>query len=331
MSGYVTGAAVVGMKFDGGVLLAADTKYSYGRQHRVRDAQRIQQLSADSIFCASGDAADQQFLTELLQAVVRREMLDNNNDAGSCRLDAESLHNYLSRVFYARRSKMNPLYNSAVVAGHSRGVPFLGYSDLYGTKYEDDFIVTGMGKYFAIGPLREKHSVKMSRAEARNLALGCMKLLFLRDCSAGGRIQIAYVTDRGVEFEEPLTLDTEWSNGPRGHYLGKHEQILGGVALLDGTTNLDGDAAVHVASGRPVLEHDLAEAEVTLGGEGDGVRRDVELDGVGELVHLLADVGELLGPQGDFGVVAVGVLGNAQRVLLDGHELQGEAHHAVVD
>lgn len=31
MSGIVTGAAVVGMKFDGGVLLAADTKCKFAK------------------------------------------------------------------------------------------------------------------------------------------------------------------------------------------------------------------------------------------------------------------------------------------------------------
>ncbi|GBE62515.1 20S proteasome subunit beta 7 [Babesia ovata] len=210
MSGYVTSAAVIGMKFDGGVLLAADTKYSYGRQHRVSCAQRIQQLSGGSIFCTSGDVADQQYLTKVLQATVRREMLDHNNDADSCKLDASALHTYLHRLFYYRRSKMDPLCNSAIVAGYSAGAPFLGYCDMYGTQYTDDFIATGMGKYFAIGPLREQHRANMSRDEARLLAIECMKLLFLRDCSAGDRIQIAYVTAQGVEFEEPMKLEGEW-------------------------------------------------------------------------------------------------------------------------
>lgn len=210
MSGIVTGAAVVGMKFDGGVLLAADTKYSYGRLNRVRDAQRIQKLADDAIFCTSGDAADQQYLTRILRDTVTREMLENNNDRSSCRIDAEMLHNFLARVFYERRTKMNPLFNSAIVAGHSQGTPFLGYADMYGTQYKDDFIVTGMGKYFAIGPLREKHRNDMTKEEARDLAIGCLKLLFLRDCSAGDRIQIVYVTDKGTEFEEPFQLEAEW-------------------------------------------------------------------------------------------------------------------------
>lgn len=67
-----------------------------------------------------------------------------------------------------------------------------------------------MGKYFAIGPLREKHRNDMTKEEARDLAIGCLKLLFLRDCSAGDRIQIVYVTDKGTEFEEPFQLEAEW-------------------------------------------------------------------------------------------------------------------------
>ncbi|EDO05803.2 Proteasome subunit family protein [Babesia bovis T2Bo] len=210
MSGYVTGAAVVGMKFDGGVLLAADTKYSYGRQNRTNNVQRIEKLAKDTIFCTSGDVADHQYITQLLQATVRREMLDNNNDHASCHLGPEALHNYLGRVFYARRSKMNPLWNSAIVAGVSQNGPFLGYADMYGTQYKDDFVVTGMGKYFAIGPLREKHNPNMTKDAARALAIDCMRLLYLRDCSAGDRIQIAYVTAQGIELEEPMQIQAEW-------------------------------------------------------------------------------------------------------------------------
>lgn len=38
---------------------------------------------------------------------------------------------------------MNPLWNSLVVCGFREGEPFLGYVDLLGTSYKDEYIATG--------------------------------------------------------------------------------------------------------------------------------------------------------------------------------------------
>ncbi|EKX72757.1 proteasome subunit, putative [Theileria equi strain WA] len=210
MSGYVTGSAIVGIKYRDGVLLAADTKLSYGRMSRVTNYERLEQVSPTSVFCSSGDAADHQYISKFLKKAVHNELLANNNDLSKVSMDAKMLHNYMARVFYARRSKLDPIVSAAVIAGISDGEPFLGYSDYYGTKYTDDFITTGFGKYFAIGPLREEHRADMSKEEATDLAIRCMRLLYLRDCTASNKIQIAHVTKDGVVIQEPFFFDSKW-------------------------------------------------------------------------------------------------------------------------
>ncbi|UKJ88864.1 proteasome subunit [Theileria orientalis] len=210
MSGYVTGATVVALKFDEGVLMIADTKLSLGRMARYMNVKRMQEVSKNTLLCSSGDAADHQYLSDLLKRVVQAELLAHRNDESKTLLNAEMLLNYTSRVLYARRTKLDPVLVSAVVGGFSRGEPFLGYTDYYGTKYTDDFVVTGLGKYFAIGPLRDEHRPTMSLAEAKDLAVRCMRLLYLRDCAASVRVQVGYVTKNGVFIDEPFLLDSKW-------------------------------------------------------------------------------------------------------------------------
>lgn len=45
---------------------------------------------------------------------------------------------------------MDPLWNSTVVGGvrKDNGEPFLGTVDLYGTKVEANFLVTGLGLHY---------------------------------------------------------------------------------------------------------------------------------------------------------------------------------------
>jgi 20S proteasome alpha/beta subunit len=50
--------------------------------------------------------------------------------------------------------------------------PFLGYVDLIGTSYEENFIATGFGAYLAIPIIREKWNAEMSEGDAIALMEG---------------------------------------------------------------------------------------------------------------------------------------------------------------
>lgn len=83
---------------------------------------------------------------------------------------------------YGRRSKIDPLWNSLVLAGvdTTHGTPFLGYVDLLGTTYQSSTIATGFGLYLAQPLLRqavEGREHLIDEAEARSILENCMKVL----------------------------------------------------------------------------------------------------------------------------------------------------------
>lgn len=80
------------------------------------------------------------------------------------------------------------------IAGYRDAKPFLGYVDLIGTAYEEDFIATGFGAYLAIPLIRERWRADMDEGEARTLMEDCLRVLFYRDCRASSRIIIAKAT-----------------------------------------------------------------------------------------------------------------------------------------
>jgi len=105
-------------------------------------------------------------------------------DDGS-RLQPSEIHQYLSRVMYARRSKVNPLWNQLVIGGVGQdNVPFLGLVDLYGSTYQDNTLATGYGAYIAQPLLRKAWRPDLSEAEARKLAKDALRVLFYRDARA---------------------------------------------------------------------------------------------------------------------------------------------------
>lgn len=59
-SPIVTGTTVLGMKYKGGVMLAADTLASYGSMARYKDVRRIRQVGESTLIGASGEISDFQ-------------------------------------------------------------------------------------------------------------------------------------------------------------------------------------------------------------------------------------------------------------------------------
>lgn len=66
-SPMVTGTSVVGVTFDKGVMLAADTLGSYGSLARFRSISRMRKVTDSCAVAASGDYADFQYMDRLFE------------------------------------------------------------------------------------------------------------------------------------------------------------------------------------------------------------------------------------------------------------------------
>ncbi len=121
------------------------------------------------------------------------------------------MQSYLTRVMYNRRNKMNPLWNTLCVAGFEDGQPTLGYVDLRGTTFSEDFLATGFGAHMALPLIRERWRADLDEASARTLLEDCMRVLWYRDCRALNKIQIAKVTAAGVAVSPPFATTAQWT------------------------------------------------------------------------------------------------------------------------
>lgn len=205
----MTGSSILGIKFDGGVMMASDTLASYGSLARFRSVERLVRVGEFTIIGGSGEFSDFQKVTELLERQVDK---DHNQDDGA-KLYPRDLHNYLIRVMYNRRNKFDPFYNSIVVGGFREEKAFLGFVDLVGSHFEDDTIATGFGAHLALPLLRKHWELKKGRIsmdEARNILEESMRVLFYRDARTINKMQLAVVTKNGVTISEPYALKTVW-------------------------------------------------------------------------------------------------------------------------
>ncbi|XP_067004054.2 proteasome subunit beta type-4 [Anabrus simplex] len=203
-----TGTSVLGVKFDGGVVIAADVLGSYGSLARFRDISRVMKVNDNIILGAGGDYADYQYLKDIIQQkVIDEQCLDDGFS-----LKPKSLLCWLTRVLYNRRSKMDPFWNNFIVGGLQDDVPYLGTVDKLGTAYVDSHIATGYGAFIALPLMRDEVEKKpnLSKREAQQLLVRCMQVLYYRDARSYPKYQLATITADGVEIDGPLLLETNW-------------------------------------------------------------------------------------------------------------------------
>jgi len=203
-----TGTSILGVAFEGGVMLAGDMLGSYGSLAKFRSIERIIKVNDTTILGASGDIADFQYLKSLIEQRVINDECDDNGFG----LKPKALHTWLTRMMYNRRSKFDPLWNTFLVAGLEDGEPYLGCVDKIGTTFRDSKIATGYGAHIALPLMREALEKKpqMTKEEVRALLMNCLRVLYFRDTRALNKHQIVTVTAEGVEIENNLKLDTNW-------------------------------------------------------------------------------------------------------------------------
>lgn len=202
----VTGTSVIAIKFNKGIIIAADNLGSYGSLARFTDVERLFPVGENAVVGVSGDISDLQEVGRMLEALETEVSYDYDGHS----LRAPHVHEYLQKVFYSRRSKMDPLWNSVIVGGLEQGKPFLKYVDLLGVTYSAPTLATGFGAHLAIPLLRkvvfkEEDVENVDEATARAAIEECMKVLYYRDARSLDKYSLITITEEnGVVFEKGL-------------------------------------------------------------------------------------------------------------------------------
>ena len=108
---------------------------------------------------------------------------------------------------------MDPLWNGSIIGGvrHDNGEVFLGMVDLYGTKIEGNFLLTGLASHYCQVLMQNSWRADLTEEEARKIIEDCMRVMFYRDKKATDEIQITKVTRQGVQIEDSYRISSSWS------------------------------------------------------------------------------------------------------------------------
>ena len=109
--------------------------------------------------------------------------------------------------------KMDPLWTSTIVGGVNShtGESFLGSVDLYGTKMESNFLLTGLALHYCQVLMQNAWHENLTEEEARKVIEDGMRVLFYTDKKASDEIQICKITQAGgVEVGDKYRINSSW-------------------------------------------------------------------------------------------------------------------------
>ena len=193
-----TGTTTVGLTTDEGVVLATDMRASMGYMVSSKDVQKVEEIHPTGALTIAGSVSAAQNLISSLKAEVRLYEARRGEDMSMQALSTLTGNFLRSGAF---------LIVSPILGGVDDEGSHIYSIDALGGTTEEDYTVTGSGSQFALGVLEQQYEEGLSIEEAKTIAGNAIQTAVERDLASGNGINVAVVTEDGVEVTRHKDFD----------------------------------------------------------------------------------------------------------------------------
>ena len=186
------GTSIMAVKFDGGVVLGADSRTSMGSYVSNRVTDKLTPVHDHIYCCRSGSAADTQIISDYVRYYLDNHALELG-EAPSVKTAAA----IFQQMCYTNK---NNLMAGIICAGWDKQNKGSVWSiPLGGAMVEQDYAIGGSGSTYIYGFCDSAFKRGMSRSECEEFVKHALSLAMHRDGSSGGLIRLAIIDEKGVE------------------------------------------------------------------------------------------------------------------------------------
>ncbi|KAL2553864.1 Proteasome subunit beta type-6 [Forsythia ovata] len=185
------GTTIIGVTYNGGVVLGADSRTSTGMYVANRASDKITQLTDNVYLCRSGSAADSQIVSDYVRYFLHQHTIQLGQPA-TVKVAAN-----LARLLSYNNKNM--LQTGLIIGGWDKyeggkiyGIP------LGGTLLEQPFAIGGSGSSYLYGFFDQAWKEGMTREEAEQLVVKAVSLAIARDGASGGVVRTVTINSEGV-------------------------------------------------------------------------------------------------------------------------------------
>ncbi len=188
---WVPGATTVGLIFQGGVILAAEKRVTYGYFVMSKGGKKVFKITDQIGVACAGLVGDMQILAKEMEAQANLYSMDVGRKI-SVRSSAKLLANVLFNRRYA------PLITQTIVGGLDQEGASLYVLDVLGSLIPDKYAAVGSGTEIAIGVIEEGYKENLTLKEAKELITRSIKSAISRDATSGDGVDFLIITEDGV-------------------------------------------------------------------------------------------------------------------------------------
>lgn len=184
---------VVGLKSDGGIALASDSRATAEYLVRSKKVRKIFEIQDNIGAAVSGSAGDAQKLVDTMTSEsnlyrIRREKP----------IPPKSLARLTANIFHSQR--MFPYIVSLILAGVGEEGAKLYFLDPAGGQLEEEkFASAGTGSSVAYGVLEQNYEGGLGDQDALRLAAQSIQQAIERDAATGDSVVVAKVNEEGFQ------------------------------------------------------------------------------------------------------------------------------------
>ncbi len=190
---FMPGATAVGITFDGGVILAAEKRISFGTYVVSKTGKKTFRITDHVGAACAGMVADMQILIRQVESLAKIRALELRRP-----MPPNSIAKLVSVMLFERR--YFPLLTQVIIGGFD-SKPVIYTLDPLGSLLPDEFATAGTGAEMAIGVIEASYKPGMTEKDAKELAVKSIRSAISRDAASGDGVDILIITKKGCTEE----------------------------------------------------------------------------------------------------------------------------------
>src|SRR5919206_1609486 len=190
---FMPGATVLGITYNGGVILAAEKRVSFGNFVVNKNIKKTFPVTDHVGAACAGMVADMQVLVRQVEALAKIRKLETRRV-----VPPNSIAKLMSVIMFERR--YFPLLTQVIVGGINEK-PEIYTLDPLGSVLPDEYAAVGTGAEMALGIIDAEYKPNMSEQNAKELAVRAIRSAIQRDAASGDGIDVLYMTKDGPREE----------------------------------------------------------------------------------------------------------------------------------
>lgn len=185
------GTTLLAMRYDEGVIVAADSQTSSGYYISNGAADKISLISEYIVCLRSGSSADTQNIISLVRNIVLREQLQKQTP-----LEVRVVAQIIRNICYKRKSSINC---GLICAGWDK----LHGGQVYvivqgGTILTTPIVSSGSGSIFTNSFCDINFKNNLTSKDSKKLAIKAISLAIQKDSNSSGIIRVCKITNQGI-------------------------------------------------------------------------------------------------------------------------------------